>query len=255
LKANLQYYLDLIAIVTQKDLKVRYKSYAFGYLWSIAHPLVLALVFFIAFKVIMRVQVEAYALFLIAGLFPWQWFTNSVSVNLTVFLVNAQIIKKVNFPRDVLPFSIVLQDMLHYVLSIPVIIFFMFIYHKWPTLDWIYGIPVLLLAQFIFTYGLSLILSTLNLFFRDLERIVTLGLTLLFYFTPILYPLSMIPPKYQPLVNLNPLSPLMLAWRDLFLDGRLAWDAVGISLGYGVVMLLLGQIIYRKLAWKFAEVL
>ncbi len=255
MKANLQYYLDLVTVVTQKDLKVRYKSYALGYLWSIAHPLALALVFFIAFKVIMRVEIEAYALFLIAGMFPWQWFTNSVTVNLTVFLSNAQIIKKVNFPRNVLPFSIVLQDLLHYVLSIPVIVVFMFVYHKAPTPAWIYGIPLLLAAQFILTYGLSLIISSVNLFFRDLERIVTLGLTLLFYFTPIIYPVEMIPARYQPLVHLNPMSPLILAWRGLFLEGTLIWDSLGLSVAYGLAMLLVGQVVYRRLAWKFAEVI
>src|SRR4030042_1176813 len=108
---RIQHYIDLITILTQKEMKVRYKSTFFGYIWSIAHPLAFAFVFFMAFKVVMRIQMEGYAVFLIAGLFPWQWFSNSVNASPMVFLSNASIIKKVNFPRDIIPFAIVLQDM------------------------------------------------------------------------------------------------------------------------------------------------
>ena len=198
---------------------------------------------------------EAYALFLIAGLFPWQWFANSVSVTPTVFLSNASIIKKVNFPRNIIPFSIVLQDMLHFIFSIPVIVLFMLIYHKLPHWSWIYGIPILLIVQFVFAYGISLFVSSINLFFRDLERLVGILITLCFYFTPIIYPLEMIPDKYQSLVNLNPMCPLIISWRNLFFYGKVEWMYIFISLGYGVLALLIGYAVYRKLSWKFAEVL
>jgi lipopolysaccharide transport system permease protein len=247
--------LDLISILTHKDLKVRYKSSMLGYLWSIANPLAFAFVFYIAFKVIMKIQMEGYALFLIAGLFPWQWFANSVTVTPTVFLANASIIKKVNFSRNILPFTIVLQDMLHFILSIPVIVLFMFIYHKTPGWIWLVGIPVLLIIQFIMAYGIALAISSINLFFRDLERLTALGVTLLFYFTPIFYPETMIPVKYQQLINFNPLTPLIISWRNLFLHNQLDGMYLAISLGYGLVFLGIGFWIYRKLAWKFAEVL
>jgi len=247
--------MDLILVLTQKDLKVRYKSSFLGYLWSIANPLAFAFVFFIAFKIIMRIQMEAYALFLIVGLFPWQWFANSVGVNPTVFLANSSIIKKINFPRSILPFSIVLQDMLHFIVSIPVVLLFMFMYHKTPGWIWLAGIPILLVSQFILVYGISLAIASVNLFFRDLERLTGILVTLLFYFTPVIYPEDMVPVAYRRLIALNPLTPLMVSWRDLFLHNQLHVRYLALSLGYALVFLLVGTFIYRKLSWKFAEVL
>jgi lipopolysaccharide transport system permease protein len=252
---KIQHYLDLITVLTQKEIKVRYKSSFLGYLWAIVHPLAFAFVFFIAFKVVMKIQMEDYALFLIAGLFPWQWFANSVSASPMVFLGNASIIKKVNFPRNIIPLTTVLQDMIHFVLSIPVIVLFIFIYHKSPSISWFYGIPILLGIQFLMTYGISLIVSSINLFFRDLERLTAIFTTLLFYFTPIIYPETMIPEKYKTLINLNPLAPLMISWRNLFLNGQLEATSLMVSLAYSTFAFMLGYLVYRKLSWKFAEVL
>ena len=252
---KIQHHFDLITVLTQKEIKVRYKSSIFGYLWSIGHPLAFAFVFFIAFKVVMKIQMEDYALFLIAGLFPWQWFANSVNASPMVFLGNASIIKKVNFPRNIIPFTTVLQDMIHFILSIPVIVLFLFIYHKSPSLTWIYGVPLLLGIQFLMIYGVSLMISSLNLFFRDLERLAVICTTLLFYFTPIIYPETMIPEKYKTLINLNPLAPLMISWRNLFLNGALELISLLVTLAYSITIFFFGYMVYKKLSWKFAEVL
>jgi len=255
MNSRIQHYIDLIIVLTQKEMKVRYKSSFFGYLWSIGHPLAFAFVFFIAFKIVMKIQMEAYALFLIAGLFPWQWFSNSINVSPMVFLGNASLIKKVNFPRNIIPFTIVLQDMIHFILSIPVIVLFLFIYHKSPSFSWLYGIPLLLIIQLLMTYGFSLMVSSVNLFFRDLERLTNIFTTLFFYFTPIIYPETMIPEKYKSFINLNPLSPLMISWRSLFLNGTLEPIPLVISFTYGVVAFMFGYLIYKRLSWRFAEVL
>jgi lipopolysaccharide transport system permease protein len=242
-------------VLTQKDIKVRYKSSILGYLWSIGHPLAFAFVFFTAFKVVMKIQIEGYALFLITGLFPWQWFANSVNFSPMVFLNNASIIKKVNFPRNVLPLSTVIQDTIHFVLSIPVIALFFYIFHKSPSLSWLYGIPILLGIQFLMIYGFSLIVSSINLFVRDIERLINIFITLLFYFTPIIYSESMIPDRYKHLVNLNPLAPLMVSWRNLFLNGTLRLSFLITCFAHSVVIAVFGYLVYRKLSSKFAEVL
>ena len=247
--------IDLVIVLTQKEMKVRYKSSFLGYFWSIGHPLAFAFVFFIAFKIVMRIEMENYALFLIAGLFPWQWFSNSVNMSPMVFLGNASIIKKINFPRDIIPFTTVLQDMIHFLLSIPVIVLFLFIYQKSPSLSWLYGIPLLLIIQFLITFGVSLVVSSVNLFFRDLERLTSIFVTLFFYFTPIIYPETMIPETYKPLINLNPLAPLVISWRNLFLKGALDPSYLLMSLLYAILVFALGYQVYRKLSWRFAEIL
>lgn len=252
---NLQHYIDLVTVLTQKEMKVRYKNSFLGYFWSIAHPLAYSFVFFVAFKVVMRIQMEDYTLFLIAGLFPWQWFSNSVNLSPTIFLANASIIKKVNFPRNVIPLTTVIQDMLHFILSIPVIVIFILIYDKQPYLSWIYGIPILLVIQFIMIYGISLLISSINLFFRDIERLTVLFTTFLFYFTPVIYSETMVPERYRHLINLNPLSPLMVSWRNLFLNGVLEPAYLLSSFTYSLSVFLIGYLVYKKLSWKFAEVL
>jgi len=256
MNSRIRHYIDLITILTQKEMKVRYKSTFFGYVWSIAHPLAFALVFFMAFKVVMRIKMEGYAVFLIAGLFPWQWLSNSVNAAPMAFLLNASLIKKVSLPRNILPLATVLQDMIHFLLSIPVIVFFLFIFHKSPTLSWLYGIPLLLIIQLLMTYGLSLTIASINLFVRDLERLTGIFMTLLFYFTPIIYPETMIPEKYKSLVLfLNPLSSLMVSWRNLFLIGTLEFSLVAASFAYSLFALMLGYAVYTRLSWRFAEVL
>ena len=155
---SLRYYVDLVTVLTHKELKVRYKSNVLGYLWSVANPLSLAVVFYLTFKVIMRINIENYVVFLIAGLFPWQWFSNSTSTAPMVLLANASLIKKVSFPRNLIPLVQVMQDMIHFLLSIPVIVLFMIFYKIPISWSWFYGIPILLVLQFTLNYGLSLFL-------------------------------------------------------------------------------------------------
>ena len=250
----MRHYADLIIVLFIKEMRVRYKSTALGYWWSILHPLAFAFVFFIAFRVVMQIQMESYPLFLIVGLFPWQWFANSVGAAPLVFLGNASIIKKVKFPGNILPLVVVLQDMTHFLLSFPVIAGFMFWYGKPLFLSWLYGIPVLLAAQFFLTYGIALVVSSLNLFFRDLERLTSIAVTLLFYLTPVVYSEAMIPEKYRGLIYLNPLAPLMISWRTLLLNGELNPRLLAVSMAYGLIFLALGTAVYRRLSWKFGEV-
>ncbi len=255
MSGQVRYYFDLVTTLTKKEIKIRYRNSILGYLWSVLHPLSLAVVFYVAFKLIMKINVENYTVFLIAGLFPWQWFANSVNASAGIFIGNASLIKKLNFPKSVLPLSVLLNDAVHFILSIPVIALFVAIYHIHIKLSWIYGIPVLIVIQLIFTYGLCLAISSINLFFRDMERIVLIFTTLLFYFTPIFYPETMVPAKYQVLIKLNPLACLMINWRNLFLTGTLDISYLYISLIYSVISLLAGYALFRKLSIRFAEVL
>lgn len=252
---NIGYLFDLISVITEKELKVRYKSSILGYLWSIANPLLFAMIYYFIFKLVMRVQIPNYTIFLITGLFPWQWFASSTNNSLFAFIANAQIIKKTVFPRSVIPLSNVMMEFLHFLCTIPVIIVFLLIYDMRPHISWLWGVPIIALAQMIFTFGLSLMLSTLNLFFRDLERFITLGLMLMFYCTPILYSLDLIPEQYRSFVEGNPLSLLIICWRDLFMNGNLDLLYIGELYIYAFAMMLIGGWIFNKLKYRFAEIL
>jgi lipopolysaccharide transport system permease protein len=249
------HYRDLIIVLTHKEMKVRYKSSVLGYLWSVANPLAMALVFYVAFKVVMRIEVKEYPLFLIVGLFPWQWCSNSLSIAPTVFLSNAGIIKKVKFPREILPLVNVLQDMIHFILAIPVVMLFMLIYGRTISWSWLYGIPLMLVIQTSMIYGISLVISSTNLFVRDMERLTHIFLMFLFYFTPVVYPASMVPERYQWALAANPVATLMINWRTLLMDGHLDMMYLALSILYAAACLLIGRSVYAKLQWRFAEVL
>lgn len=126
---------DLVVILTQKEIKARYKNSALGYVWSVANPLLFAVIYYIVFGQIMKVPIENYSLFLMAALLPWHWLANSVIAAPNVFLANATLIKKVRFPRNVLVVSYVLNEGIHFVLSIPVIAGFLLVNHMTPTDD------------------------------------------------------------------------------------------------------------------------
>ena len=251
------YYVDLVLELTKKELKIRYKSSVLGYLWSVLNPLLLAFVFFTAFKLVMKVRVEDYVVFLISGLFAWQWIANSMQTSTVVLISNGSLIKKTVFPRALLPLSLVLNDAFHFIVSIPIIILFLIIYHKVGAMNfnWLYGIPILIILTFNITYGFTLIISSINVFFRDLERIIGLLIQLLFYLTPIIYSEQMIPKSLRWSLNLNPFSPLIISYRDLFLYGTFDWIDCLVALAYGLVILGIGNLVFIKLKNKFAEVI
>jgi len=255
LSTKINYYIDLIFVLTAKEIKVKYKNSFLGYLWSLLYPLSMAVVFYFAFKFIMKVPVENFTLFLISGLFPWHWFSNSVASSTTSLLANSPLIKKVNFPRYFIPLSLVFNDAFHFIVSLPVIIGFVFFYNIPITLSWIYGVPLLILTQFFVTYGFSLIFSSINLFFRDLERLIVIGLNILFYLTPIVYNIELVPEKFRIYFLFNPLFGIIEGWHNLFLKGFVDWKLYGISLFQCLIIFLIGFFVFKKLSWRFAEVL
>ena len=253
--ASARQWLDIIYVITAKEMKVKYNSTVFGYLWSLAQPMAYALIYFIAFKIVMRIQVENYTLFLVSGLFVWQWFNVSTNNCLNVYLANASLVKKLNFSRSILPFSMVLIELIHFVLSLPVIFVLLSVYEL-PLLNesWVL-MPVIVVLQFCFTFGVSLIVSSVNLFFRDLERIVSVLLTFAFYLTPVVYPMSMVPEKYQYLFLLNPMAVYVELCRAVFLGGEIQFFLIGLAGLYAVLFMFVGHLIHSRLQWRFAEIL
>lgn len=248
-------YKDLLAELTKKEIKIRYKNSYLGYLWSLGNPLFMAIIFYFVFKQVMRVDIENFALFLVSGLFVWQFISNSMSLGTMLFIGNAGLIKKVNFKRDLLAVATVLSEGFNFIFSIPIIIGFMFYSGIYPTFIWIIGFPILFIITFVFLYGFALFLGSINLFFRDLERIIALLLMLAFYATPIMYPVKMIPEGYSFLLYANPFSSFIIMWRDMFLEGTLNYMYMGIASIYAIVFLGIGLWVYNKLKFKFAELI
>lgn len=255
LKKSSRYYRDLIIELLKKEIKVRYKNNILGYAWSILNPLAQAMVFFVAFQKILKVQIDEYVLFLVLGLFPWQWFLNSIAVGSTTMIANASLIKKTVFPREYIVYAGVLNDAVHFLLSIPVLALFLLIYHQHinPVLALIF--PVLALIQLSVTMGIALLVSSVNVFFRDLERLVVIILNMVFYATPVVYAETMIPARLHFFIYANPMSLIIINYRNILLYQTVNWTYLALAAVYGVVIFLLGSLVFNRLKSRFAEII
>ncbi|MGB9874214.1 MAG: ABC transporter permease, partial [Hydrogenobacter sp.] len=162
---------------------------------------------------------------------------------------------KLNFPRELIPLSSVINHSLHFLLSVPVILIFAYLYNKSPAWWLPLGLVLVFIPQFLLSYGISLAVSSLHLFFRDLDRLVSILLTLIFYMTPIVYSEDMVPENYRYMIYLNPIALLVMCWRRLFFGQPLEMSFVLLSLFYSSIIFLAGYGLFKKLSWRFAEVL
>jgi len=251
--ADILHRLELLQVLARTQLKIRYKNAALGYLWSLAHPLAFAGVFYFVFQVVMKSNRPDMAAFLVTGLFPWQWVSNSTVQGTSIFISNASLVKKVAFPRYMLPLSMVLQDGWHFLLALPVQLLIVLASGHAPSLAWIPGLPLLLLLQGGVLFGIALIVGSINMFLRDIEHLVHILMMMLFYGTPIVYDLAQVPGTYRPILQLNPFTPLISCWRSLLLEGRLDWSEIGVLALAAAVLIAVGGAIYNKLSPRFAE--
>lgn len=253
---ELQRKIDLIFLLTRKEISLKYKRTTLGILWSLLNPILTAAVFFVAFKIFMRFKIDNYTFFLLSALFPWSWFASSIIISARSLVDNVTLIKKVIFPRHYLVASVIFAQLVHLLFAFPILFFFSFLgKSQGPSFIWLLGIPILIAIQLVFTFGISLIISITNTFFRDIEYLVGVFMNLVFWMTPITYPLSAIPEKFRRLALLNPLTSLMSAWRSLFLQNEILWSNVGIALLMALIFLSLGLMVFRRLERRLDEVL
>lgn len=243
-------------MLTQKEITLQYKRTTLGIFWSLLNPLFLALVFHIAFAVILKIQTKEFALFLLSALFPWTWFSTSVSASTVSLTYNKSLIKKFPFPRHFLLIANVLSQGVHFLFSLPIIACLVYYYDRSAGIDWLFGIPLLLIVQFVVTLGVSLTVSIINVYFYDFQFIVNFLLTMLFWLTPVIYPMKQIPEAYRwQFYYLNPLTPLISAWRELMMFNRLNWNDVAIAILGSVVIFFAGLLLFQRLCRRLDEVI
>lgn len=253
---NLRRDMDLLWLLTHKEITLQYKRTTIGIFWSLLNPLLLAVVFYVAFTIVLKVQMKDFSLFLLSGLFPWTWFSNSVSASTVLLSANKTLIKKFPFPKHFLLVANVLSQGVHFLFSLPIIAFLVYYYSKTPDTTWLIGIPVLLIIQFLMTLGASLGVSVINVYFYDFQFIVAFLLNMFFWMTPIIYQLETVPEAYRFLfMYFNPLTSLMSSWRELFMSNTLHWDWLAIAIPCSLVVFSAGILVFRRLSKSMDEVL
>ena len=256
---NLYRYRQLIATLTARDLKARYRGSILGYFWSLANPLLLLTVYTIVFTVLFPTNaIQPYPLFLFAGILPWTFFSAATLESTNAINANAGLIKKVMFPAEALPLVVVLSHLVHFALAVPVLVLATigFALHGdialRPTM--LLAIP-LMVVQTLFVAGIAMTVSSAAVLFRDLRDIVTNLLTLGFFLTPILYTIEGIPSRWlRALLRINPMTPFVVSYQDVFFWGRLpALSDVFLMVAYALASLSLGITVFGRLRDTLAE--
>lgn len=252
----------LLATLTARELKGRYRGSVLGFFWSLVNPLLLLAVYSLVFGLIFSPArgfgVQPYALFLVTGLFPWIWVSGSLLEGVVAFITQAGLIKKAVFPAELLPTVAVLANGVHFLLALPVLAAALLVGRLmgyevggWTALL----LPVVILLQLPLLAGLALGLAALHAHFKDVKDILTNLLTLLFFLTPILYPLAAIPRRFlQLLVLANPFTPFTLAYQELLFAGRLPGGAIWLQMaGVSLVGWLAGSFLFERLRETLVE--
>lgn len=250
---ELYQYRELLKTNVKKEIRGKYKASFLGILWSFINPLLQVLVYALVFPYIMRVQTDNYLIFLICGVIPWTWFTNSITNGTTCVTNNANLIKKVYFPREILPISIVTSGLINFLISC--IIILLFVIFGGIGLSWhLIFLPLIAIVQYIFSLALVFLLSAFNVYVKDVEYMVIFLLNLFFYATPILYSTEMFSGWFMWIFRLNPLAHIINAYRDVFYVHQVPQILnLFILLVGGLIVLILCYKVFKRLEKRFAE--
>jgi ABC-2 type transport system permease protein len=212
-------YRELLKNLVIKDLKVKYRNSFLGFLWSLLNPLMMIVVYSVALKYILRVQVENFPLFLIVGILPWNLFSGTAMASTEAIIGNANLIKKISFPREILPIAAVFFHLAQFLLAL-LVFFPALIFLGAPWTPAITAYPIVLLLQVTFTLGVALLLSAVTLSYRDVKYLTEVALMILFWMTPIIYHLPMVPEQVRWLFELNPMTAYITAYHEMLYWGR-----------------------------------
>jgi lipopolysaccharide transport system permease protein len=214
---------ELLWQMVGREVKARYKQSILGYFWVILNPLAQMLVMSFAFSVILRIPTNAganipYSVFLFVALLPWNLFSNSLGSAANSLVGSGSLITKIYFPRTILVISTIIAKIIDFLFAISILVIYMIVYHIPITWNILWIIPILLIQQ-IFTLGLSLFFAAANLLYRDIQYLLNMILLLWFYLTPVFYSADFIPSKYKIFYQINPMSVIINAYRQVVLGG------------------------------------
>lgn len=250
---ELYQYREMLKCLVRKDLKTRYKGSFLGFLWTFINPLMQLAIYALIFPFLMRVEEKNYAMFLFVALLPWIFFSTSLQTSTECIVENYNLVKKIYFPRQVLPLSVATGGLVNYIYGLAVVLVGLLIARISLTWNILY-LPLLLLILYVAVSGFCLMFSAMNVYIRDLEHIVNIVTMAWFYATPIVYPIQMLPEWLQNLLLLNPMTPLVLGFRNVIYYGTPPnFFQIGVAALEAIVIFVAGVLIFNKLEPGFAE--
>jgi len=249
-------YRELAFIFAWRDIKVRYKQTALGIVWAILQPVLMVVIFSFFFGKLAKIPSDGipYPIFAFVGIMFWNYFSISLTGSSNAINDNENIIKKVYFPRLILPMSSAITPLIDLLISLVVLVLMMFYYGFSPTILSIIFIPVLFFFSFLASSGLGLFLASINLKYRDVRYALPFFIQILMYVTPVIYPSSLVGEKYQWILALNPMTGIIEAARSVFFSvNPLNYHLLFVSIGISIALFLFGVFKFKKTERFFAD--
>jgi lipopolysaccharide transport system permease protein len=245
-------YKELIKNLVVSDLRVKYSSSILGFAWSLLNPLLMMLVLYFVFSNVFN-NTDTLALYLLIGLFAWRFFANGTSTAMGSIVGKPSLVTKIYIPREILTLSSTISSLVSSFLEFLVLMPLLIVFGANISLAFLL-FPVVHILYFIIIYGLSLILASLYVYYRDLGQIWEVFIQMGFFICPIVYPLSLVPSQYLPYYMLNPITILINMYRDIFLNGTIPGIADFIVIiVFGILLLVVGNFLFNRLSRRFAE--
>lgn len=243
----------ILWLLVKRDLKVRYAQSLLGYFWSILDPLLMSVVYWFVFTQIFPRAVgdEPYIIFLLAALFPWTWFQNTVGDSANSLLHESRLVRSTRLPREIWAMRVVLSKTVEFLFSLPVLLIFVLAFQAPITSDiWLFVLGVFML--FVLLSGLALILAPLEVLLRDIDPLVKVAMRVLFYASPVLYGINDVyaagfPRWVETLYLMNPMAGILTAFRAGFFPDQLHWDAIAVSGAICVFTFMVGWVVFTRL--------
>lgn len=250
---NLFQYRELLKTNVKKEIRGKYKGSWLGVAWSFLNPLLMLIIYSLVFPYILRVNVENYTMYMMIALIPWNFFTQSITSGVGSIVREGNILKKVYFPREIIPISVVTSALVNFLITC--IIMFIFIIFTGLGFSWHCLIfPILVLIQYIITLAFNFILSSITVYVRDVDHFVNVMLLLAFYITPIVYDPSLLPSKFNWVLLVNPMAILIEAYRNILYYHQLPNFAhLFVLMIISLILLIIGYLVFKKLERNFAE--
>lgn len=247
-------YREMIRSLIRRELRGKYKASVLGFLWTFLNPLFQLFVYTIVFSVILRSGIDDFYLYLFIGLVPWNFFNASVAGGASCVVSQENLIKKIYFPRMALPIACVTSAFINMLLtSVITFLFLLFEGHGFCVNALLY-LPIIAIIEYIFAIGMCMIVSALDIFFRDMEYILGIITMAWMYLTPIMYTMEMIPEEIRGIFLLNPMTAIIRAYQDILYFKKIPEVATLTTAAVlGIFFCVVGYVVFESLQRKFAE--
>ena len=251
------HYRDLLFAWTSRILRARYQQSILGGLWAVLQPLATVIIFTIVFSYVLRVDTGEipYIVFSYTAMVPWLLFSSSITDMVESIVSNMNLVSKIFFPREILVISTLLARIVDFLIAYLLLIFSIFIYHVEVNLIYWLFLPVILLVQITLSLGIGLFASALNVFYRYIKHVFTLIMQLWLYASPIIYPISFVPEKWQNIYYLNPMVGIIEAYRSIMLYRTLPDISFLFSVLIAIIVLITGYLFFKRVEVQFADII